>query len=173
MAYSGGFHPTPKISFPNALPVGTESLQEICEFELVGALPLPALRDRIDRQLPQGIKLTHMEDVTHQRKRHKPRESHFQVSLDGLAVDTSAIEDFLRLSSYPIRKVTKKGTQVVDAKAVVKSVKRISQDRLELVIRHGSHPELRPIDIVKGVFHLNDHQANRVGLLKIRQIMES
>jgi radical SAM-linked protein len=153
--------------------VGTESLQEICEFELMGALPLPALRDRIDRQLPKGIKLTHLEDVSHQRKQQRPRESYFQVSFDGLAVDTSAIEEFLRLSSYPITKATKKGTRVVDAKAVVKSVKRLSQDRLELVIRHGSHPELRPIDIVRGIFHLNDHQANRVGLLKIKQIMES
>jgi radical SAM family uncharacterized protein/radical SAM-linked protein len=173
MAYSCGFHPIPKISLPNALPVGTESFQEACEFELVEALPLSTLRNQIDRQLPEGIKLTQIEDVTQQRKRYKPLESHFQVSFDGLAVDPSAIEDFLRLSSYPITKVTKKGTQVVDAKAVVKSVKPISQGRLELVIHHGSHPELRPIDIVKGIFHLNDQQVNRVGLLKIKQIMDS
>ena len=173
MAHSGGFHPIPKISFPTALPVGMESLQEIGEIELLGALPLATLRDRIDRQLPAGIQLTHMEDITHHRRKPKPRESHYQISFDGLAVDASAIEDFLRLSSYPITKTTKKGTRIVDAKSVVKSVKQISEGRLELVIRHGSHPELRPIDILKGIFHLNDHQVNCVGLLKTRQIMES
>jgi radical SAM-linked protein len=173
MAYSGGYHPTPKISFPTALPVGMESLQEVCEVELFEALPLSALKDRIDRQLPQGIELAHMEDVTHHSKRYKPRESHFQVSFDGLAVDRSAIEDFLRASCYPITKRTKNGSHVVDAKPLVKSVKRLSQDGLELVIRHGTHPELRPIDIVKGIFHLDDHQVNRIGLLKTKQITDT
>jgi radical SAM family uncharacterized protein/radical SAM-linked protein len=173
MAYSGGYHPIPKISFPTALPVGMESLQEVCEIALFGAVPLAALRDRIDRQLPQGIELIHLEDITCRGKKFKPRESHFHVSFDGLAVDPSAIENFLRASHYPITKTTKKEAYAVDAKPLVKSVKRLSQGRLELVIRHGSHPELRPIDIVKGIFHLDDHQVSRVGLLKTKQVTET
>jgi radical SAM-linked protein len=170
MAYSGGYHPIPKISFATALPVGMESLQEVCEIELFGAVPPSVLRDRIDRQLPPGIELTHVEDITRHGTKFKPRESHFHVSFDGLAVDPSAIESFRRASSYPITKTSKKGAHVVDAKPLVKSVKRLSQSRLELVIRHGSYPELRPIDIVKGIFHLDDHQLSRVGLLKTKQI---
>ncbi len=171
MAYSEGYHPIPKISFPSALPVGMESLEEVCEIELRGSLPLAALRDRIDRQLPQGIKLTRMEDISHHQKKYKPRESHFHVSLDGIVVEPAAIEEFLRANSFPITKTTKKeGAHVIDAKPLVKSIKRLSPERLELVIRHGSQPELRPIDIVKGIFHLDEHQVSRVGLLKTRQI---
>jgi radical SAM family uncharacterized protein/radical SAM-linked protein len=173
MAYSEGYHPIPKISFSTALPVGMESLQEVCEIELVGALPISALRDRIDRQLPQGIELICMENITHQKKKLKPQESHFCVSFNGLAIDQYAIENFLQASHYPITKTRKKEALVVDAKPLVKSVKRLSQGRLELVIRHGSQPELRPIDIVKGIFHLDDNQVSRVGLLKTKQVTET
>ncbi len=172
MVYSEGYHPIPKISFSTALPVGMESLQEVCEIELVGALPISALRDRIDRQLPQGIELIDMEYITHDRKKPKPRESHFRVTFNGLPIDQCAIEDFLRASHYPITKTRKRDAYVVDAKPLVKSMKRLSQGRLELVIRHGAQPELRPIDIVKGIFHLDDAQVSRVGLLKTRQVTE-
>ena len=46
LAYSQGFHPMPKVSFFSALPVGTESMGELAEIELIEALSMDQLKDQ-------------------------------------------------------------------------------------------------------------------------------
>ncbi|MFO0940521.1 MAG: TIGR03936 family radical SAM-associated protein [Pirellulales bacterium] len=61
LAFSQGFHPKPKISFPSALTLGIEALDEVVELELVGALDLADIRQRIAAQMPSGMELLSME----------------------------------------------------------------------------------------------------------------
>ena len=61
LAFSQGFHPKPKISFPSALTLGIEALDEVMELELVGELDLADVRQRIESQLPDGVKILSIE----------------------------------------------------------------------------------------------------------------
>jgi radical SAM family uncharacterized protein/radical SAM-linked protein len=55
--YSGGFHPLPRISFPDALPTGIESDAEIIDLELLAPHDPATLRTALNGALPQGIKI--------------------------------------------------------------------------------------------------------------------
>lgn len=62
LAFTQGFHPKPKISFPSALTLGIEALDEVMELELVGALDLADIRQRIVAQMPAGMELLSLEE---------------------------------------------------------------------------------------------------------------
>ena len=53
--FSGGFHPAPRISFPDALPTGVESEAEIVDIALERPLTAAAVVDVLNAQLPEGF----------------------------------------------------------------------------------------------------------------------
>jgi radical SAM-linked protein len=57
LAFSEGFHPKPKISFPSALALGIVALDEIVELDLVGPVDLEDARQRIVENLPSGMQM--------------------------------------------------------------------------------------------------------------------
>ena len=61
--YSGGFHPLPRVSFPDALPTGIESDAEIIDLELLAPHEPQALRTALNAALPQGIRVLTAEDI--------------------------------------------------------------------------------------------------------------
>ena len=57
LAFSQGFHPKPRISFPSALALGVEALEEIVELEILGTFDLAQVEEDIRVQLPDGMQL--------------------------------------------------------------------------------------------------------------------
>jgi radical SAM family uncharacterized protein/radical SAM-linked protein len=62
-SFSNGFHPLPKITFGEALPVGLESLDEYVDIELERFLPAHILLRGLERTLPDGIKPLGVESI--------------------------------------------------------------------------------------------------------------
>jgi radical SAM family uncharacterized protein/radical SAM-linked protein len=61
--YSGGFHPAPQISFPDALPTGVESETEIIDLKLRHPLAAQELATALNAQLPEGFAVERAEAV--------------------------------------------------------------------------------------------------------------
>jgi len=55
--FSGGFHPQPRISFPDALPTGVASDAEIIDFELFRPVAAQELAGRLNRELPADFRV--------------------------------------------------------------------------------------------------------------------
>jgi radical SAM-linked protein len=55
--FSGGFHPQPRISFPDALPLGVESYAEILDFELYRPWSAREVVEALNAQLPEGFRV--------------------------------------------------------------------------------------------------------------------
>lgn len=68
LAFSQGFHPKPKISFPTALPLGIESLEEIVEMELVGAMDLAEVQQKLTDQMPTGMRILSLQTIVGKAK---------------------------------------------------------------------------------------------------------
>ncbi len=64
LAFSEGFHPKPKISFPSALALGIVALDEIVEMDLVGEVDLEQARAQIEQQMPEGMQLLSLAELT-------------------------------------------------------------------------------------------------------------
>lgn len=63
IAFTGGFHPGPRISFANALSLGATSSSEIIDFDLTQSVDVEVFRQRLAAQLPSQLPLYRIEPV--------------------------------------------------------------------------------------------------------------
>ena len=171
LEHSGGFHPMPKISFVCALPVGTESLQETMDIEISEAGSLSAIQRVINQELPAGITVKSIEGLPSNVKKVQLRESHFLISLNGFEIQKKDIDRFLDSDYFPIVKKGKKGEHEINARPLVKSMKLILQNTVKLDLKHLPGPQLRPDQIIKGVFSLRDSPVKDMKIIKTGQVL--
>jgi radical SAM-linked protein len=63
IAFTGGFHPGPRISIANALPLGSSSSGEIVDFDLTEMLDPGEFRQRLAAVLPVDLPVYRVEEV--------------------------------------------------------------------------------------------------------------
>jgi radical SAM family uncharacterized protein/radical SAM-linked protein len=63
VAFSGGFHPSPRISAANALPLGATSSGEIVDFELTEAVEVEVFQGKLLQSLPPDIPIYEVVEV--------------------------------------------------------------------------------------------------------------
>ncbi|MBW1922152.1 MAG: TIGR03960 family B12-binding radical SAM protein [Deltaproteobacteria bacterium] len=168
-AYSAGFHPLPKVSFATALPVGTESLHETVDIRLFDP-PHPAvLQERLNRHLPEGMRVTLVETLPVTEKRPKLVESRYLVSMQGSHLSEEMAEAFRRAQTFPLVKSGRKEDRVLDARAQVKHLRITGPGEVEITLIHGNGAELKPAEIVVGIFGLKQEEAQTMRILKTGQ----
>ena len=96
MQFSEGFHPLPRISFTNPLPVGMESLSEFMDLELTHAVKAKEFQECMNKELPDGLRIIRAAE-TIVKGRSLPTMftvDYFLISLQGL--DKGYTEEELR-----------------------------------------------------------------------------
>jgi radical SAM family uncharacterized protein/radical SAM-linked protein len=173
LVHSAGFHPLPKLSFHSALPVGVESLDERVDIHLRRFILPEDIQERMNPVLPSGIRIVGAQDVTGEKKRPRLKESHFRMRLDGAKPDDSDLERFMESDFVPASKKGKEGEVVLNARASVISMERTSPHEISLVMGHDTGPQLRPAELLREVFHLDEEEVRSVRVLKTGQKMEA
>jgi len=169
LAYSGGYHPMPKVSFALALPVGVESLSEIMDVQVKNIQDISLTIERLNRELPSGIKVHLMEEISIKAPPPRIKESNFHVRIDGF-FNKEDLDRFLSVNTFPVIRKRRNGDRTVDIRYLVKDLNLLSKDELELVVRHGIGPEMKPAEIIKEVFALPDSQMEGIRILKTKDV---
>ena len=73
MAFSGGFHPHPLISYANAAPTGTASEAEYFEIRVTERVDPDAVRAALDEALPEGLDVVEVVEAAPGRARRPAR----------------------------------------------------------------------------------------------------
>ena len=170
LIFSKGFHPMPKVSFLAALPLGIESLHETVDIQLYRKLTIQELKQAIGEQLPEGINLVQLEDITGQKKGFL-KESHYRITVKGHELNRSDLDDFLAAKRFHVNKSTKNGEKYVDIRPLVKIMDLTHPSLLDMVLGHVRGPGLKPVDIVKNIFKIKDLAYSDIKVLKIRQVI--
>jgi len=63
ISFTGGFHPNPRISVANALPLGVTSTGEIADFELTELIDVESFRSKLAAKLPANIPIYKVESI--------------------------------------------------------------------------------------------------------------
>lgn len=63
ISFTGGFHPSPRISVANALPLGVTSTGEIVDFELTESMDVDLFREKLVANLPENIPIYKVEPI--------------------------------------------------------------------------------------------------------------
>lgn len=125
MAYSEGFNPHMKVSFASALSLGVTSASEYMDFELTKPLCQPEIFDRLQAELPPGVRLLKLREI---KGRHKALMSEADEAIYTLHVPYAGTEkEALRvLAAYNAapeavwHRVTPKKTRDIETKQYMK-----------------------------------------------------
>ena len=119
IAFTGGYHPGPRISPANALPLGATSSGEIVDFELTQPVELSEFRARLMAQLPTDMPIYAVADVSlNDPSATKSLDQAEYVLALALENDTEAIaapdwqtciEDILQVETMTWEHTTKSG----------------------------------------------------------------
>jgi len=170
LKFSQGFNPTPKVSFSPALPVGTESLAEYLDVELLKPLSdLQAFLARFNLQLPAGLQA---ENISLHIDRDGPvmlfcYEIILPRPLSGDEKEGIAI--FTGRQSFILSRIRKGRQREYDVRPQVKEFKKVGDAKVQLSLLHESGKATpKPLELLQAVLGITDDEVLRARVVKIR-----
>ncbi len=147
---SEGYNPHPLISFPTALGLGIESLDEVMEFELQSWVPPRQIEKLLGEQLPEGVSLASVEPFE-RRRRSRVEFVEYEAVCPGQGEGLDGgIRAFMGSGRFEMERASDKGARVVDVRRYVMAVER-EGDRVFLRIRVTDEGTARPDEILRAV----------------------
>jgi radical SAM family uncharacterized protein/radical SAM-linked protein len=167
--FSGGFHPAPRISFPDALPTGVESDAEIIDLELHRPWSARETVEALNAQLPAGIRVLEGAAVPWQTPSPSVSimETVWQVKLPaGARADLGErLAAFLAQESVPATR-EKGGREVsIDLRPEVAGLE-LTAGALQITLRRGS-----PVPLAAHLLGLTPVAARDLRIRKVAVIL--
>ncbi len=169
--FSEGFHPKPKVSFDNPLPVGIESLKERFIVTLPDHIRPQAVMDGLNAHLPAGLIITHCELAPKKKPASRHQLVRYRVTLKEDLLDEARLNAFKHRSEAPIRLVSPKGKlKKLDLKAIVESSELVNARQLKFTLRSEPGKTVRPFDILRHIFKLSEEQVKQATITKLGEV---
>jgi radical SAM-linked protein len=145
-----GYNPHPIISFPTALGLGIESLDEVMEFELTGWTAPRLLESTLGAQLPEGVRVVSCEAFDRKERSHVDYVE-FEADVPGQGEKLSdGIAAFLALKECPVERVSDKGSKTVEIRRYVLAADR-EGERVLLRIRVTDQGTAKPEEVLRAI----------------------
>jgi radical SAM-linked protein len=119
LSFSEGFHPKPRMTFPLALAVGIEGVEEVMEIELAERYTAEELRQRLTPHAPPGLEFHNIDILPEGCKKVKVQSVSYDAAIppsrqNGLS---ERIERLLHATSWPIER--SHGRAAIDLRPLV------------------------------------------------------
>lgn len=169
--FSTGFHPKPKISFDDPLPVGMESLHEICTVSAMPICSASQMMDRLNQALPEGLAVTRWDIAPSKKGKSADGIIRYRIQLMEGVFNRSRMEVFQEGEVFVKTRVSRKGTmELVNYKAHVGEMTLDAENCLIISIRCGQQQTLRPAEILAAVFGLPEAVIKTARVVKLAPI---
>jgi radical SAM-linked protein len=161
LAFSQGFNPHPKISFAVPLAVGVSGDKEFMDMELTEVLKTEDILNRLNQNLPTGIKVIEVRQVDESIKQ-KPLMARVNSADYRIECETNVVVDqqqvnavvakLLASENLSMERVTKGKTKQVDIRPGLISLKgNVTGNNvvIETELRTGSNGNVKPEELLK------------------------
>jgi radical SAM family uncharacterized protein/radical SAM-linked protein len=168
LKYSQGFHPQPKLSFQDALPVGMESLEELLLVTVTDETTPSRIIRQLNAQLPDGLLVTGCRPIASKFVRPETVVTTYRLVIGGDVFCDEKIASFLKKSEWIVSRTNRKGkVRQIDLRQAVSGIERVSSSELILGLRslHGSM--MRPGDVVEHLFAVPSEKLKYLRVTKI------
>ncbi|MCB2145043.1 MAG: TIGR03960 family B12-binding radical SAM protein [Deltaproteobacteria bacterium] len=159
LKYSKGFHPMPKISFGDTLPMGMQSEEEQLVVTLTETIDPGDLVSRLRRQMPEGLEITGCTPYVQQKALEREDKQGYRVELkDGFFMQKD-LNWYVEQQSVTIERKSKRGKLVVvDLKKAVSEIRLLDSQHVFMELGKDKNLTVRPGHVMKTVFNLSDRQ---------------
>jgi radical SAM family uncharacterized protein/radical SAM-linked protein len=166
--FSEGFHPKPKVSFDNPLPVGIESLQERFVLTVPVDVRPQTVKDGLNGHLPDGIGITHCEFASIKNTAPASELIHYRVALREDGFDKARLNTFNALSEVIITLTNRKGKlKKINLKDIVVANELFDSRNLALTLRSEPGNNVRPSEVLCHIFKLDETQVKQATIIKL------
>jgi radical SAM-linked protein len=166
--FSEGFHPKPKISFDDPLPVGIESQQERFVITVPDTVRPQDVKTLLNDQLPAGLEISDCQLALKKAPAPLRKRIRYRVVLQGALFDKSRLNAFNESSDFFITITHRKGKlKKIDLKDIVVGSELVDSGRLELTLQTEPGKTVRPFDILCHIFELSDAQVKQATITKL------
>ncbi len=166
--YSAGFHPMPKISFSDPLPIGTESKGERCWIQVSKGVDPESVKARLNQELPPGLALRSCGRV--QKKTPGPERVRYEIALSRGRFDREKLARFQAAQHFSYQKTSAKGkVKELDLKALLSDLVLEGENRLRLQLHIRPGQAVRPADAVGAIFDLSPAALAGARIVKQRE----
>lgn len=152
--YSQGFNPHPKMSIAQPLSLGYIGLQEYMEIELDSDIDPDLIKDNINDQLPDGVKITRVKKQSDDIKSISALTVYAEYSIDFSETDIflsdNMINQFLSQEQIYGKRRQKKTKKIIEVpiKDKIRSM-TVEDGLLKFVVDCGSNSNLNPEILLK------------------------
>ena len=162
--FSQGFHPMPKISYLEALPMGVSSDAELVDLELLFAVPIDKVIADLNTQLPAGFKIIEGEVIPWKAPSPSAAvaSSCYRITLPDPHPEDLAerISTFLAAEQILVARIKKEVVKQVDIRSDVLKLLHLDQE-LEIELVKGS-----PLQVAANLLGLDVETIRRLGVRK-------
>jgi radical SAM-linked protein len=176
LRYSQGFHPLPRVTFHEALPVGLAAGYALCDVELTEPLPAVEILRRLNRELPGGITILSVEENVLKSAAAPDTIKKYCVTLpenpalrfpgtDGLA---RGIADFHERESCMLQVEKKDRAVEVDLKKIILELALDADGNLLMTLDAGGRSMPKLPTIMAALFGLGHREQKSLLITKIK-----
>jgi len=159
LKYSEGFHPMPKVSFGDTLPMGMQSEGERMLVTLTEPIDSGELILRLRRQMPDGLEITGCAPYVKKKSLERIDSQRYRIELKDGFFRPKDLDWFFGQQSVTIERKSKKGKQVVvDLKKAVSDITLLDDHHVFMTLGTDNNLMVRPGHVLKTVFKLSDRQ---------------
>ena len=168
LSFSSGFHPLPRVSFYDALPLGVESLAETMDVALAAPVPEDTLVSTLNRVLPPGLKILLAARLTKRLGPPGQQGALYQVESPEPVFEAEAAAHFLAQTEFMVTRHRPKEDQRLDLRGLVAGLTVLDPLHLELDLRRQEKGNFKVTDALTAIFTLSDDQARELRIVKIK-----
>jgi radical SAM family uncharacterized protein/radical SAM-linked protein len=166
-AFSSGFHPMPKVSFGNPLPIGMESDCEHFIITILHEISPDDFKKRLNHQLPEGLKVLEVDVLKDLKKKENTKVAEYQITINDGFFNQNSLNYFNERPTWVKERRTKKGMlKNIDFKKVVYHIQIEQPDRLSLCLIEEPGKIVRPFEILEQVFGLENVKIRSARVLR-------
>jgi radical SAM family uncharacterized protein/radical SAM-linked protein len=159
LKYSHGFHPLPKVSFGDTLPMGMQSEEEYLLVTLSESIDKTEMVSRLRRQMPSGLEILDCWPYSKPLSPGQKESYSYRVELKNGFFQQKDLDWFLGQQFVNIERKNKKGkTVVIDLKKAVSLIQLLDKGIALMTLDSDKNLIVRPAQVLKTVFHLSDLQ---------------
>ncbi|VEN72800.1 B12-binding domain-containing radical SAM protein [Candidatus Desulfarcum epimagneticum] len=165
--HSQGFHPKPKVSFEDSLPIHIESLDERFYIETSLKTRPEDVAAGLNETLPEGLEILDCFPVPGKKSAPAPGAHHYRVRLKTGEFRQRDLDAFLKADEWMVLKKNKKGKEKkIDLKKMARRVEMVSKKELKMTVALEGGQRPRPPVFLKEIFSLDDDDILAATIVK-------
>ena len=174
LKFSQGFHPKPKISFDDPLPIGIESHQEHFTLAVADFVKPNAVLDGLNARLPEGLHIHDCHLAPLKSRAQPAKSSVYQIAIPGYDFDTDKLASFVNSSEVILTLTNRKGKlKKIDLKDMVVNIGLSDSKHLQTTLKSEPGKTVRPAEILRHVFGLGEEEIKMARVVKLKGLKDN